>query len=76
MTKFQQDLIEALKAHRHSDIAKNIAERMGTDSRAVATGMRGLVKNGCVSWSFKKGLAYYRLVRVKPLPKKEGASHG
>lgn len=66
MTKFQLRLIQALKELRLSSPATTIAARMGTSSGSIGTGMRPLVKMRCVSMTFKKGLAYYRLLRVKP----------
>lgn len=57
------EAVQALKQHKLSLKAAQLADIMGTDSRAVATALRGPVKDGRVHWHFKKGVAWYRFVR-------------
>ena len=54
----------ALKKHKLSIPAKNLAVLLGTDSRAVATALRKPTHDGRVFWRFKRGIAYYRFVRL------------
>lgn len=61
--------VRALKELRTSNPAKNIAAKLGTDSRAVATALRQAVKDGRVTWSFIKGIAFYRFVRLAKAPR-------
>lgn len=58
--------VRALKEIGCSQPARVIATYMGTDSRAVATALRGAVSDGRVSISFrhKDGVARYRFVRL------------
>lgn len=61
-----EQCVRALKQHGLSTSAKNIAVMLGnTDSRAVATALRKPTRDGRVSWTFKKGIAFYRFVRLK-----------
>lgn len=55
----------ALKTLKHSTTAKALAEFMGTESRNVATALRGPTSDGRVSWTAKNGIARYRFVRLK-----------
>jgi hypothetical protein len=66
-----EQAVLVLKELRLSSTAKIVAAELNTDSRAVATALRAAVKDGRVSWSFKKGIAWYRFVRLSP--KKGGA---
>lgn len=61
-----EQAVLALKGIGLSTAAKGIAERMGTDSRAVATALRGAVKDGRVSITYRKGIGCYRFKRLKP----------
>lgn len=65
--------VRALKELGTSSPAKNIAARLDTDSRAVATALRQAVKDGRVSWSFKEGIAFYRFVRLTPTTERPAA---
>jgi hypothetical protein len=56
--------VMALKKQRTSMSAKAIAERVGGDSRAVATALRKPTRDGRINWTFKKGIAWYRFVRL------------
>lgn len=58
--------VRALKDHKLSTTAKVVAELLGTSSRAVATALRAPCEDGRVSRRFKKGIALYRFVRLKP----------
>lgn len=64
------DCVRAAQAIRTACSAQQIAERLGTSPRAVATAIRSAVKDGRVSIRFPKGLnmALYRFVRVKAKP--------
>lgn len=66
------DCVLSLKLHKLSINAAALADIMGADSRAVATALRGPVKDGRVHWHFKKGVAWYRFVRQTA--KKGGAA--
>lgn len=71
MTKITcEDAVRALKNEGLSTTAKCLAQHLpGSDSRAVATALRKAVKDGRVTWTFKKGIAFYRFKRLTP---KEG----
>lgn len=60
------DCVRALKARKTAHPASAVAKDLGSTSRAVATALRGPVKDGRVSWNFKKGIALYRFVRLNP----------
>ena len=66
-----EDAVIALKARKTAHPAKSIAEDLGSTSRGVATALRHAVADGRVSWRFKKGIALYRFVRLKPTSAKE-----
>lgn len=59
--------VQALKAIGLSSTAQLIASRMGTDSRAVATALRGAVRDGRVTITYRKGIGWYRFKRLLPL---------
>lgn len=59
-----EDAVLMLKKLKLSNQAKNIAARLGTDSRAVATALRAAVKDGRVSINYKKGIGFYRFKRL------------
>jgi hypothetical protein len=61
--------VKALKIAGRRIPAKAIAEIVGGDSRAVATALRKPTHDGRVDWTFKKGIAHYRFVRLTPAPK-------
>jgi len=69
-----EQAVLALKAIGLSSSAKVIAERMGTDSRAVATAMRGAVADGRVSIAYGKSVARYRFKRLTPKPAEGGVN--
>ena len=61
--------VAALKVLGRSVRAKEIAEALGTTSRAVATALRGACEEGRVSIVYKKtGIATYRFKRMKKGP--------
>ena len=64
------DSVSALKKIGLSATAKYIAEQLATDSRAVATSLRGPVDDGRVSitYRFGGGIALYRFKRMKAKP--------
>lgn len=66
MTVKAEDCVRALKAHALSTTAKSLAQFVGSDSRAVATALRKPTSDGRVSIRFKKGIAFYRFVRLTP----------
>lgn len=59
-----EQCVRALKEIGLSTPAARLAERMGTTSRAVATALRQPCHDGRVSWNFRKGVAWYRFVRL------------
>ena len=59
-----QDAVLALKQRGLSTPAKDIAEMLGTDSRAVATALRSATKDGRVTSTHRKGIAFYRFKRL------------
>lgn len=60
------DCVLALKLHKLSINAAALADIMGTDSRAVATALRKPTSDGRVSIHYKKGIGWYRFVRMSP----------
>ena len=66
-----EDVVLTLKRAAKSCTAKEIAERIGVawgvDSRAVATAARKPVKDGRVTISYRKGIGFYRFVRLRTL---------
>lgn len=60
------DAVLELKKLRVTATAKVIAERLNTDSRAVATSLRKAVADGRVSITFRKGIGRYRFKRMTP----------
>ena len=59
--------VKALKATGRSIPAREIAQHVGGDSRAVATALRKPVRDGRVKIMYKRGLGYgawYRFVRL------------
>jgi hypothetical protein len=60
------DCVIALKKHKLSTSAKSLALLLSTDSRAVATALRQPVNDERISRTFKKGIAFYRFVRLTP----------
>ena len=66
------DCVLALKLNKRSINAAALADIMGTDSRAVATALRKPTSDGRVSIHYKKGIGWYRFVRMSP--KKGGAA--
>lgn len=58
------DCVQALKKRKLSTSASALAAWIGTDSRAVATALRGPVRDGLVTISFKRGIGFYRFVRL------------
>lgn len=67
-----EDVVVALKQIGLTVTANAIAQRLGTDSRAVATAVRAAVNDGRVKITFPKrggGPAYYRFVRITPVKK-------
>lgn len=64
-----EDAVRALKARRTAHPASSIAGDLGVTSRAVATALRAAVKDGRVSWRFKRGIALYRFVRLAKQPR-------
>jgi hypothetical protein len=63
-----EEAVRALKRVRLSTTAKSLAARQATSSRAVATALRAATEDGRVSVTYKRGLAYYRFVRLKSKP--------
>jgi hypothetical protein len=65
-----EDAVLALKKISTSQSAKFVAERLGTDSRAVATALRGPVADGRVGITYRYGggIALYRFKRLKAKP--------
>jgi hypothetical protein len=61
-----EDVVRKLQQWGLSTPAKNIAEMMGTDSRAVATALRKATYDGRVKMAFKRGIAYYRFIKLTP----------
>lgn len=59
------DCVLALKRRGVSCPARTIATDLGTDSRAVATALRGPVRDGLVTIWFRKGIGFYRFARLK-----------
>lgn len=59
-----EQCVRALKERKLSTSAAGVAAMLGTDSRAVATALRKPVRDGRVRSSFKKGIAWYRFVRL------------
>lgn len=69
-----EDVVRGLKSGKRSMPAKIIGEWLGTDSRAVATALRKPVKDGRVSCTYRRGIAWYRFKRLKPkLPDAQSA---
>jgi hypothetical protein len=66
------DAVRALKARKTAHPASAIAQDLGSTSRGVATALRHAVRDGRVSWRFKKGIALYRFVRLRPNTKITG----
>jgi hypothetical protein len=58
------DAVLALKKMGVASPAKNIAARLGTDSRAVATALRGAVADGRVTIAYRRGIGSYRFKRL------------
>lgn len=58
------DCVLALKKRKLSTSASALAALIGTDSRAVATALRGPIRDGLVTISFKRGIGFYRFVRL------------
>ena len=61
-----EDVVLNLKEHKLSTTAKHTAYRMGVGSRAIATALRRATRDGRVSLRFKRGVAWYRFVRMTP----------
>jgi hypothetical protein len=61
-----EDVVRKLKQWRLSTPAKSIAQMMGADSRAVATALRKATYDGRVKMKFRRGIAYYRFVKLTP----------
>ena len=59
-----EQCVRALKDIRLSTPAKTLADRLGSTSRAVATSLRQPCNDGRVSFTFKKGVMWYRFVRL------------
>ena len=58
--------VRALKNWGLSISAKNLAEILKTDSRAVAVALRKPCTDGRVSFNYKKGIRFYRFKRLTP----------
>ena len=60
------DCVRKLKWLKTAAVASDIAFWLGSTSRAVATALRGPVKDGRVSARMARaGVMYYRFVRLK-----------
>jgi len=64
-----EEMLLAIKKARTSSHAKAILQFLpeGTTTRAFATAARKLVHQGQVSISYKKGIGYYRFLRMRPV---------
>ncbi len=63
-----EQCVMALKRRNLNSTAKELADYLGTDSRAVATAMRKPVRDGRVTIRYTRGLGFgasYRFVRLK-----------
>lgn len=58
------DVVRALKEIKVSTTARDIAAKLGADSRAVATAARKAVADGRITINHKGGVALYRFVRL------------
>lgn len=67
-----EQCVRALKEIKQSYPAKNIAVWVGSDSRAVATALREPVRDGRVTITYRKGIGWYRFIRLTA--KKGGAA--
>jgi len=67
MSIHANDVLLVLKALKKSAKAKDIAEVLGTDSRAVATALRKPTNDGRIACTFKRkqNLCTYRFIREK-----------
>ena len=61
-----EDAVMVLKKIKVLVPAKWIAEKLGTDSRAVATALRKATNDGRVYVRYRKGIAEYRFTRLSP----------
>ena len=62
-----EDAVLALKKHGLSTTAKCLAQLLpGADSRAVATALRNATRDGRVTITYRKGIAWYRFKRLTP----------
>jgi hypothetical protein len=61
-----EDAVLELKKVKVLMPAKWIAEKLGTDSRAVATALRKATADGRVYVRYRKGIAEYRFTRLTP----------
>jgi len=59
-----EQAVRKLKEIGLSSTARCVAFRLDTDARAVATALRLAVKDGRVTIHFKKGVGFYRFVRL------------
>lgn len=71
-----EQVVRMLKEIRVSTTAKHVAERMGTSSRAVATALRAATEDKRVSFRYKKGICWYRFVRLTPRATQEAKQGG
>jgi len=67
-----EQCVRALKTHGLSSSAKVISQFVDADSRAVATAMRQPVRDGRVTITWKRGIAFYRFKRLKPTDQLKG----
>ena len=59
-----EQCVLALKNIGLSVPAKNVAKALNTDSRAVATALRKPTNDGRVSITYRKGIGWYRFIRL------------
>lgn len=57
-------VVRALRDGQRRLRAAHLAYILGTTSRAIATALRGPVRDGRVHVLWRKGLAHYRFVRL------------
>lgn len=78
MSITEREAVAAIKAIGRNATAKEIGEWFGTDSRAVATAMRGPTSDGRVTIYYGKGSkpATYRYRSDEPAGREDGFSDG